>query len=72
MRFIFAITIAASVLFVSGAIANAPVTPKEELGPRAEHKRATRLITHFIANYHYKKPPLDDALSEIIFATAVS
>ncbi|MFT4562039.1 MAG: carboxyl-terminal processing protease [Gammaproteobacteria bacterium] len=45
----------------------APVTPMEELMPRAEHKRATRLITHFLANYHYKKPPLDDSLSQKIF-----
>jgi carboxyl-terminal processing protease len=47
----------------------APVTPMGELMPRAEHKRATRLITHFLANYHYKKPPLDDALSQKIFDT---
>jgi len=72
MRFIFAITIALAVLFVPSAIANAPITPKEELAPRAEHKRATRLITHFIANYHYKKPPLDDELSEIIFEKYVA
>jgi carboxyl-terminal processing protease len=50
-------------------VALVPVTPMDELTPQAEHKRATRLITHFLANYHYKKPPLDDALSQKIFAT---
>ncbi|MBT8446215.1 MAG: carboxy terminal-processing peptidase, partial [Gammaproteobacteria bacterium] len=32
-----------------------------------EHRRATRLITHFIANYHYRKTALDDDLSRQIF-----
>jgi len=50
-------------LYVPCAFANAPIIAKEDLAPRPEHKRATRLITHFIANYHYKRPPLDDALS---------
>ena len=49
------------------ANANTPITSPDDLSPRAEHKRATRLITHFLANYHYKKPLLDDALSEKIF-----
>ncbi len=33
------------------------------LSPSLEHHRATQIITHYIANYHYKKVPLDDALS---------
>ena len=46
--------------------ANAPVVALEELQPHAEHKRATRLITHVIANYHYRKVVLDDTLSAAI------
>ena len=64
MKIIFALTFAIVTLFIADISANAVVTPIEELSPRAEHKRATRLITHFISNYHYKKPPLDDELSE--------
>ena len=44
-----------------------PTVALDQLVPHAEHRRATRLITHFIANYHYRKAPLDDALSEVIF-----
>ena len=47
--------------------AAAPIVPLKELTPSPEHRRATRLITHFIANYHYRKVPLDDALSRAIF-----
>ncbi|MFK8067440.1 MAG: carboxy terminal-processing peptidase [Gammaproteobacteria bacterium] len=38
----------------------------EDLTPTLAHKRATDLITSFISNYHYKKTPLDDQLSEQI------
>jgi len=48
-------------------VALVPTVPLAELVPQPEHRRATRLITHFIANYHYKKAALDDALSEVIF-----
>lgn len=50
-----------------GALAAAPTVALDALAPQAEHRRATRLITHFIANYHYKKASLDDDLSRIIF-----
>ena len=66
MRSNINLVMAALVLVCTNVSANAPITPTEQLAPRAEHKRATRLITHFLANYHYKKPPLDDALSEKI------
>ncbi|MGE0338236.1 MAG: carboxy terminal-processing peptidase, partial [Gammaproteobacteria bacterium] len=56
-----------SFVLSSGASALAPTVPVDELVPQPEHRRATRLITHFIANYHYKKATLDDALSEVIF-----
>lgn len=38
----------------------------EELRPQPEHRRATRLITHVIANYHYRDVALDDALSRTV------
>ena len=53
------------------ATAAVTITPIGELVPGTEHKRATRLITHVIANYHYKKAPLNDELSEKIFARYV-
>ncbi len=46
--------------------ANAPVVALEDLRPHAEHRRATRLITHVVANYHYRNVALDDALSRQI------
>lgn len=54
-------------LLTFGAQATAPTVPVEALVPTPEHRRATRLITHFIGNYHYKRAPLDDALSQAIF-----
>ena len=53
-------------LWLTGVSATAPIVPLEELKPQPEHRRATRLITHVIANYHYKNAPLDDELSEAI------
>ena len=50
----------------AGAWANAPSVALEDLKPQPEHRRATRLITHVISNYHYKNVPLDDALSKKI------
>ncbi|MBI4694808.1 MAG: carboxy terminal-processing peptidase [Gammaproteobacteria bacterium] len=49
------------------AFAAAPIIPVKELTPSPEHRRATRLITHFIANYHYRKAALDDEMSRAIF-----
>lgn len=54
-------------VFSLAAQALAPTVPVEALVPNPEHRRATRLITHFIGNYHYKRAALDDALSETIF-----
>jgi len=40
----------------------------DDLQPTRDHKRATRLITHFIGKYHYKQDAeLDDELSSLIF-----
>lgn len=55
------------VLSCAAAAALAPTVSIDQLAPQPEHRRATRLITHFIANYHYKKAVLDDALSQTIF-----
>lgn len=46
------------------AQAAVPTTDRAMIKPTEEQARATELITHFIANYHYKKTPLDDRLSE--------
>lgn len=62
-----AIATVATVLLISGVhAANAPVVPIEEIRPQPEHRRATRLITHVISNYHYRNVSLDDKLSERI------
>ncbi len=42
-------------------------TAEADLKPSAAQERATRLITHFISNYHYKPTALDDGLSVQIF-----
>ncbi len=64
MKLILTLAMAATTLFAMEVSATSVITPIEELIPRLEHKRATRLITHFLANYHYKKPRLDDQLSQ--------
>ncbi len=46
--------------------ASIPNGGRTEPVPTPEQKRATGLITHFITRYHYKKTPLDDALSATI------
>jgi carboxyl-terminal processing protease len=68
MKKILAATLGVALLgFTSLALALVPTVPVKDLVPSTEHRRATRLITHFIANYHYKKAPLDDELSQFIF-----
>lgn len=68
MKNLFAGVLFAGLLALIGNVhALAPTVALDSLKPQPEHRRATRLITHFIANYHYKKAPLDDALSQVIF-----
>ncbi len=50
------------------AFAVAPLVALDDIDPQPEHRRATRLITHFLANYHYKKAPLNDELSQAVLA----
>ena len=48
------------------ARANPPLVIDEELRAEERHKRATVIITHIMDKYHYRKKPLDDALSSRI------
>ena len=67
--FSFVACLAASILIVCGtlpAIAATPLVSIDSLKPETQHRRATRIITHLIANYHYKRTPLNDSLSERI------
>lgn len=48
--------------------AAAPLVDPATLAPSDAQRQATRLITRFISQYHYRKTPLDDALSEQIHA----
>ena len=45
------------------ARANPPLVIDEELRAEERHERATVIITHIMDKYHYRKKPLDDALS---------
>ena len=49
------------------ALATVQLVPISELKPLPEHRRAAKLVTHFLANYHYSQPKLDDALSQVVF-----
>lgn len=55
-----------SLLFVA-VYAEIPSVSETSLAPAERHQRATEIITHIIDSYHYKKKPLDDALSSTIF-----
>lgn len=57
-----------TLLLFTAVPAAVPLVPLDELKPEPEHRRATRLITHFVSNYHYRSLPLDDALSRRILA----
>ncbi|MEZ5444333.1 MAG: carboxy terminal-processing peptidase [Gammaproteobacteria bacterium] len=51
-------------LFLGAAAATpSPTVERSALVPSEAHARATELVLHFIANYHYRKVALDDALS---------
>lgn len=67
LRALAAVAALAVLVALSGtSSAEAPIVPLEDLRPQPEHRRATRLITHVIANYHYKNAVLDDELSRTI------
>lgn len=56
----------AGLLFAAGALAQAPLVADSALRPDDSQKQATEVILHIIDTYHYKKRPLDDALSSRI------
>ena len=67
--FVFVCLFAAIILLSSSVFrtyAATPIVAIDSLKPEAQHRRATRIITHLIANYHYKRTPLNDTLSERI------
>jgi carboxyl-terminal processing protease len=45
----------------------AKTEPVEPLEPAIEHRFATSLATRFMTNYHYRRVPLDNELSEHVF-----
>lgn len=53
-------------LALPAAQADIPFVKESELVPGDIQNRSTRIITHIIDTYHYKKLPLDDALSESV------
>lgn len=67
-----ALVLAVLALLAGSAFAEAPIVPLEDLRPQPEHRRATRLITHVVANYHYKNAVLDDELSRAILDSYIS
>ncbi|MGH8510698.1 MAG: PDZ domain-containing protein [Gammaproteobacteria bacterium] len=46
-----------------GSWGASPRVGDAELIAAPEHRRATKLIAHYLANYHYKKVSFDDAMS---------
>jgi carboxyl-terminal processing protease len=44
-----------------------PGTPLPELKPAAQEAKAARLAAEVLGRYHYKMPPVDEALSQKIF-----
>ncbi|QMU60625.1 MAG: tail-specific protease [Gammaproteobacteria bacterium] len=46
-------------------------TTSEILAPEKQHDRATKLITHFLDKYHYKKFTIDNSLSDEILGAYI-
>ena len=59
------------ILFFLATVAQAatpdPVAPLPELKPAPQEARAAHLAAEVLGRYHYKMPPLDEALSQKIF-----
>ncbi len=55
--------LAVALAFTAAAQAQAPLVAENALRPDDSQKQATEIILHIIDTYHYKKRPLDDALS---------
>ncbi len=68
IRNYFALALTAIVIGAAGTAWSNTIVNVDDLQPTREHKKATRLITHFIGKYHYKQDSeLDDELSNQIF-----
>jgi carboxyl-terminal processing protease len=55
-----------AVLLLTGVTTSAtpsPTVDRNSLAPTTTHARATQLVLNYVANYHYRKVELDDALS---------
>ena len=64
---LFTLLLAVGIFATPALAAIPPHVDRSDLQPTKAQVRATELITNFIANYHYKKVSLNDALSEQIF-----
>lgn len=53
-------------LAATAGAAPPPTVTDDELHARERHRDAARIITHIMNKYHYRKVPLDDALSSRI------
>ncbi len=53
-------------LALTNSFAEAPTVSVDELASTKNHEKITRIITHIINSYHYKKKELDDTLSAVI------
>lgn len=68
LRNYFTLGLSFSLILVTVTAWSKSYVELEDLQPDRDHKRATRLITHFIGKYHYKQDAtLDDELSNQIF-----
>lgn len=59
-------TLLAGLLLATGAHGQVPMVEERALRPDDSQRQATEIILHIIDTYHYKKRPLDDALSSRI------
>ncbi len=53
----------------TNAYSDTPLVPLSELTPAKKHTDATKIITYIINGHHYRKKPLDDTLSSLMFDT---
>lgn len=56
-------SLVAGLLLAAGAHAEITLVDEDALRPDESQRQATEIILHIIDTYHYKKRPLDDALS---------
>jgi carboxyl-terminal processing protease len=56
------------ILVVGSATAKPTLIPLDELQSNEQQRQAALIITQVMERFHYRKPSLDDAMSEAIFA----